>query len=34
MYGQAADHPRDKPTIFTTTSTHKLLAAIPQSSLD
>lgn len=33
MYGEAKDYPRDKPTIFTTTSTHKLLAAISQSSL-
>lgn len=33
MYGQAQDYPRDKPTIFTTTSTHKLLAALSQASL-
>ncbi|MBB4843460.1 arginine/lysine/ornithine decarboxylase [Paucibacter oligotrophus] len=33
MYGEARDYPRDKPTIFTTTSTHKLLAALSQSSL-
>ena len=33
MYGEAKDYPRDKPTIFTTTSTHKLLAALSQSSL-
>lgn len=32
MYGDPADYPKDKPTIFTTTSTHKLLAALSQSS--
>ncbi|MFV9075044.1 Orn/Lys/Arg decarboxylase N-terminal domain-containing protein [Serratia fonticola] len=33
MYGEPEDYPRDKPTIFTTTSTHKLLAALSQASL-
>ena len=33
MYGDPADYPKDAPTIFTTTSTHKLLAALSQASL-
>jgi arginine decarboxylase len=33
MYGDPKDYPKDKPTIFTTTSTHKLLAALSQASL-
>lgn len=33
MYGEAADYPSTLPTIFTTTSTHKLLAALSQASL-
>lgn len=33
MYGDPKDYPRDKPTIFTCTSTHKLLAALSQASL-
>ncbi len=33
MYGDPKDYPQDKPTIFTTTSTHKLLAALSQASL-
>jgi arginine/lysine/ornithine decarboxylase len=33
MYGDPKDYPNDKPTIFTTTSTHKLLAALSQASL-
>jgi arginine decarboxylase len=33
MYGDPKDYPADKPTIFTTTSTHKLLAALSQASL-
>ncbi len=33
MYGDPLDYPKDKPTIFTTTSTHKLLAALSQASL-
>ena len=33
MYGDPKDYPGDKPTIFTTTSTHKLLAALSQASL-
>ena len=33
MYGDPKDYPTDKPTIFTTTSTHKLLAALSQASL-
>jgi arginine decarboxylase len=32
MYGDAKDYPKDAPTIFTTTSTHKLLAALSQAS--
>ena len=32
MYGEAKDYPADAPTIFTTTSTHKLLAALSQAS--
>lgn len=33
MYGDPGDYPKDKPTIFTTISTHKLLAALSQTSL-
>jgi arginine decarboxylase len=33
MYGDPKDYPADKPTIFATTSTHKLLAALSQASL-
>lgn len=33
MYGDPNDYPRDRPTIFATTSTHKLLAALSQASL-
>ncbi len=33
MYGDPKDYPPDKPTIFATTSTHKLLAALSQASL-
>ncbi|MDD1757166.1 MAG: hypothetical protein LUQ22_00350 [Methanotrichaceae archaeon] len=33
MYGNPADYPKNKPTIFSTTSTHKLLAALSQASL-
>jgi arginine/lysine/ornithine decarboxylase len=33
MYGEPENYPKDKPTIFTTTSTHKLLAALSQASL-
>jgi arginine decarboxylase len=33
MYGEPAAYPKDKPTIFATTSTHKLLAALSQASL-
>lgn len=33
MYGDPRDYPSDAPTIFTTTSTHKLLAALSQASL-
>ena len=33
MYGDPKDYPKDKPTIFATTSTHKLLAALSQASL-
>ncbi len=33
MYGNPADYPRDRPTIFSTTSTHKLLAALSQASV-
>ena len=32
MYGDPKDYPADAPTIFTTTSTHKLLAALSQAS--
>ena len=32
MYGDPKDYPSDAPTIFTTTSTHKLLAALSQAS--
>ena len=32
MYGDSKDYPADAPTIFTTTSTHKLLAALSQAS--
>ena len=33
MYGDPRDYPADRPTIFATTSTHKLLAALSQASL-
>ena len=33
MYGDPKDYPRDKPTIFMSTSTHKLLAALSQAAL-
>ncbi len=33
MYGDPKDYPANKPTIFATTSTHKLLAALSQASL-
>ena len=33
MHGEPKDYPRDKPTIFATHSTHKLLAALSQASL-
>ena len=33
MYGDPKDYPADKPTIFASTSTHKLLAALSQASL-
>ena len=33
MYGDPKEYPKDKPTIFTVTSTHKLLAALSQASL-
>ncbi|MFN8378230.1 MAG: Orn/Lys/Arg decarboxylase N-terminal domain-containing protein [Anaerolineae bacterium] len=33
MYGDPRDYPADSPTIFATTSTHKLLAALSQASL-
>jgi arginine decarboxylase len=33
MYGHPDDYPENKPTIFSTTSTHKLLAALSQASL-
>ncbi|MGB8212140.1 MAG: Orn/Lys/Arg decarboxylase N-terminal domain-containing protein [Anaerolineales bacterium] len=33
MFGDPKDYPKDKPTIFATTSTHKLLAALSQASL-
>jgi arginine decarboxylase len=32
MYGDPKKYPKDAPTIFTTTSTHKLLAALSQAS--
>lgn len=32
MYGDVADYPEDAPTVFTTQSTHKLLAALSQAS--
>jgi arginine decarboxylase len=32
MYGDVKDYPKAAPTIFTTTSTHKLLAALSQAS--
>ena len=32
MRGNAADHPKDGPTVFATHSTHKLLAALSQTS--
>ncbi|MEW5720999.1 MAG: arginine decarboxylase, partial [Chloroflexota bacterium] len=32
MYGAPQEYPKDAPTIFTTTSTHKLLAALSQAS--
>lgn len=32
LRGKAEDHPKDAPTIFVTHSTHKLLAALSQSS--
>jgi lysine decarboxylase/arginine decarboxylase len=32
MYGKAEDYPEEAPTIFTTHSTHKLLAALSQAS--
>ncbi|MGZ6368792.1 MAG: Orn/Lys/Arg family decarboxylase [Ktedonobacteraceae bacterium] len=32
MYGDPAAYPKDAPTIFTVTSTHKLLAALSQAS--
>ena len=32
MYGDPAVYPKDAPTIFTVTSTHKLLAALSQAS--
>src|SRR5258705_9184035 len=32
MRGEPADHPTDGPTVFATHSTHKLLAALSQSS--
>jgi arginine decarboxylase len=32
MRGRPADHPTDGPTVFATHSTHKLLAALPQTS--
>lgn len=32
MRGDPADHPKDGPTLFATHSTHKLLAALSQSS--
>ncbi len=33
MRGSPADHPKDGPTVFATHSTHKLLAALSQTSL-
>jgi len=33
MHGEAADHSVDKPTVFATQSTHKLLAALSQASM-
>jgi len=33
MYGDPKDYPKDKPTIFTTIFTHKLLAALSQASI-
>ncbi len=33
MYGDPADHTADRPTIFSTQSTHKLLAALSQASM-
>jgi arginine decarboxylase len=33
MHGDAQAHGRDKPTVFATQSTHKLLAALSQASL-
>ncbi len=33
MYGDPKDYPRNKPTIFMSTSTHKLLAALSQAAL-
>jgi arginine decarboxylase len=32
MRGDAADHPKDGPTVFATHSTHKLLSALSQTS--
>jgi len=32
MHGNPADHPKDGPTVFATHSTHKLLAALSQTS--
>ena len=32
MRGDPADHPKDGPTVFATHSTHKLLAALSQTS--
>jgi hypothetical protein len=32
MRGNPADHPKDGPTVFATHSTHKLLAALSQTS--
>ncbi len=32
LYGEPQDYPKNAPTIFTTTSTHKLLAALSQAS--
>ena len=33
MYGDPAEHSPDKPTVFATQSTHKLLAALSQASM-